>query len=175
MLKAGNTPVLGFVAPSGTGKTTLLMRLLPLLKGHGLRIGVIKHAHHAFDTDIPGKDSYELRKAGTRQMLVASRQRTALITEHVTDKEPVLAELLQALSHDCLDLVLVEGFKHTPYPKIELHRQALGQPLLYPHDTSIIALATDDITLAPLTLALLDINNVQEMADFVLATLDQLR
>lgn len=175
MLKAGNTPVLGFVAPSGTGKTTLLTRLLSLLKGHGLRIGVIKHAHHAFDTDIPGKDSYELRKAGACQMLVASRQRSALITEYATGKELVLAELLQALDLDSLDLVLVEGFKHTPYPKIELHRQALGQPLLYPDDTSIIALATDDITLAPLTLALLDINNVQEMADFVLATLDQLR
>ncbi len=175
MLKPHCIPVLGFAAPSGTGKTTLLTRLLPLLKAQGLRIGVIKHAHHAFDTDVPGKDSYELRKAGASQMLVASRHRTALITEHATDTEPVLGELLQALNQSTLDLILVEGFKHAAYPKIELHRHALGHPLLYPHDSSIIALATDDMTLAPHNIARLDINNTQEIADFVLATLDQIR
>lgn len=172
MLKPTLLPMLGFVAPSGTGKTTLLTHLLPLLKARGLRAGMIKHAHHNFDTDLPGKDSYELRKAGAAQMLVASRTRSALITEYEGGHEPVLDELLQQLARESLDLVLVEGFKHEAYPKIELHRRELAHPLLYPHDSSIVAIATNDMTLMPDSIVRLDINNVQSVLDFTLTYLD---
>jgi molybdopterin-guanine dinucleotide biosynthesis protein MobB len=137
-------PVLGFSAYSGTGKTTLLRKLLPLFKADGLRVAVVKHAHHSFDIDHPGKDSYELRKAGADQILVASRNRMAFVKE-LPDRrdEPVLEEALALLAPNELDLVLVEGFKHAAIQKIELHRPALGKPLLYPHDNLIIAIASD--------------------------------
>ena len=162
-------PVVGFCAFSGTGKTTLLKNLLPLLKRRGLRIGVVKHAHHRFEIDHPGKDSYELRQAGADQMLVASRNLMAKIEEVRTPrKEPSLEESLSALDPDRLDLVLVEGFKHERYPKIELHRPSLGKPLLCPGDPDIIAIATD----VPgenlnLKLPVLDINRPEEIVDFI--------
>ncbi|HKQ31460.1 MAG TPA: molybdopterin-guanine dinucleotide biosynthesis protein B, partial [Burkholderiales bacterium] len=147
MLDQFPVPLLGIAAYSGTGKTTLLRQLLPLLRAHGLRVAIVKHAHHSFDTDIPGKDSYELRKAGATQMLVASRHRWALVAETGDDAEPNLEKLLSRLDHTNLDLVLVEGFKSERFRKIELHRPSLGNPLLHPLDQSIIAIATD----APLT------------------------
>jgi len=160
-------PVLGFAAFSGTGKTTLLKQLIPLLAAHGVRVGVIKHAHHNFDIDQPGKDSYELRKAGARQMLVASSRRWALMTENEVAGDPQLDALVRRLEPDSIDMVLVEGFKHVPYPRIELHRPALGHPLLYLEDRSIIAVATD----APIDsggLPLLDLNDAAEVTAFVL-------
>ncbi|HXZ45683.1 MAG TPA: molybdopterin-guanine dinucleotide biosynthesis protein B, partial [Pseudolabrys sp.] len=99
--------MLGFAAYSGTGKTTLLRQLLPLLKARGLRVGVVKHAHHSFDTDIPGKDSYELRKAGAAQMLVASRRRWALVTETASAREPRVEEMLRHLDQASLDLIVI--------------------------------------------------------------------
>jgi len=165
-------PILGFAAFSGTGKTTLLCRILPLLKARGLRVGLVKHAHHDFDTDIPGKDSYELRKAGAVQMLVASRRRRALVTETEDGHEPRLDELLRHLDPDSLDLVLVEGFKAEPFPKIELHRPSLGHPLLCLADRSIVAVATD----APLPIEpgvpRLDLNRPTEIVEFILRTLN---
>ena len=135
-------PLLGFCAYSGTGKTTLLTKLIPVLKGHGLKIGLVKHAHHGFDTDLPGKDSYKLRKAGACEMLVASAKRWALVHESSErTREPVLEELLPHLSLEELDLVLVEGFKHESLPKIELYRPSLGKPYLFPNVSGIIALA----------------------------------
>lgn len=167
---ASPVPLLGFAAFSGTGKTTLLRALLPLLKERGLRVGVIKHAHHTFDIDVPGKDSYELRRAGAAQMLVASRHRWALVTETPGSQEPRLAELLSYLSADTLDLVLVEGFKAETFPKIELHRPSLGHPLLCHTDPSVIAIATD----APLpdapSLPLLDLNDPAGIMAFVVTT-----
>lgn len=161
-------PVLGFAAPSGVGKTTLLAKLLPLFKAHGVRVGMIKHAHHSFDIDQPGKDSYILRKAGAQQMLIASEQRWALMVEHEQPTPPCLEELLARLDHANLDIILVEGFKHETFPKIELHRTGLEQPLLFPRDNSIIAVAGD----APLTPApgipQLDINNERAIFDFIL-------
>ncbi len=137
-------PVIGFAAWSGTGKTTLLAGLMPLLRAHGLRIGMIKHAHHGFDIDQPGKDSHILRKAGAEQVLIASRERWALMVETpAASDDPALAELLPRLDCSHLDLILVEGFRHERFPKIELHRAALGRPLLFPEDDSIIALASD--------------------------------
>jgi molybdopterin-guanine dinucleotide biosynthesis protein B len=163
-------PLLGFSAYSGTGKTTLLKRLLPILRDQGLRIAVIKHAHQGFDVDHPGKDSHELRDAGANRMLVASRRRMALITEFETGHpEPTLDELLQALDPQGLDLVLVEGFKSAPFAKIELHRPALGKPLLCLRDPRIIAVASDgEIQAAPPALPRLDLNDPQAIARFIL-------
>ena len=171
MSTANGIPVIGFCAWSGTGKTTLLKRLIPLLVGRGLRPGVIKHAHHDFDIDHPGKDSYELRKAGARQMLITSRRRMALITELDDDErdDPSLAEALSALDERGLDLVLVEGFKHESFPKIELHRPALGKPLLFPSDPDIIALASDAPVPENTSLPVLDMNDADEVARFIQA------
>ena len=162
-------PVLGFCAYSGTGKTTLLARLIPLLKSDGMRIGVVKHAHHSFDIDHPGKDSHTLRSAGAVQMLVASRDRLAWVEESPGRREePSLAEALAALDMDSLDLVLVEGFKRESFPKIELHRPSLGHPLIHPHDPNIIAVATDTplLTHAP-SLPHLDLNRPEQICGFV--------
>lgn len=161
-------PVLGFAAFSGTGKTTLLVQLIPLLAQRGARVALIKHAHHDFDIDIPGKDSYALRKAGAQQVLIASDRRRALITEHGTPREPQLQALVAALDLDAIDMVLVEGFRHVPFPKIELQRTSLGKPPLYRDDRSIVAVASD----APLDCAglpLLDINRAAQIADFIMA------
>lgn len=161
-----NPPVLGIAAWSGTGKTTLLVKLLPLLRAQGLRIGMLKHAHHAFDIDHPGKDSYELRKAGAEQMLIASNQRWALMVESPVSDDVSLTTMLDQLNRNTLDLILVEGFRHEPFPKIELHRTALGKPLLFPEDDSIMAIACD----APLETHLpqLDLNAPEAIAAFIL-------
>lgn len=164
-------PVLGFAAYSGTGKTTLLVQLLPRLKARGLRIGMIKHAHHSFDVDQPGKDSYELRKAGAEQMLIASERRWVLMRDNPEPQEPLLADLLLRLDRDQLDLILVEGFRSVPFPKIELHRPATGHPLLHPTDSSIIAVASDISLTTPLPQ--LDINRPDDILEFILAWLQR--
>jgi molybdopterin-guanine dinucleotide biosynthesis protein MobB len=161
-------PLLGFAAFSGTGKTTLLVQLIPLLRKQGIRIGMIKHAHHNFDVDKPGKDSYELRKAGASQMLITSSMRWALMTEKETEQDPLLSEMISKLDQEQLDIILVEGFKHEYFPKIELYRQELGKPLLLPEDNSIIALATDATINTEVNVPLLDINNPQQIADFII-------
>ena len=165
-------PLLGFCAFSGTGKTTLLTQLLPLLRHEGVHVGMIKHAHHSFDIDHPGKDSYKLRKAGAEQMLVASRHRIALIIETGDlHEEPVLEDALAVLSPEKLDLVLVEGFKQAAIPKIELHRPSLGKPLLFPEDRNIIAIACDaPLALSKVTIKQLDLNQPQMIARFILQT-----
>ena len=112
-------PVLGFCAYSGTGKTTLLKQLIPELNQRGIRLAVIKHAHHNFDVDIPGKDSFEMRKAGARQVLVASHVRWALMTEDPVENDPQLQHLLRQIEADKVDMVLVEGFKKLALPKIK--------------------------------------------------------
>jgi len=161
-------PIVGFAAYSGTGKTTLLRRLIPELRARGLRVGVVKHAHHDFDIDTPGKDSYELRKAGAGEVLVASGRRWALMVETEGEGDPDLQTLLHRLDPAALDLVLVEGFKHARLPKIELHRPLLGKPLLYPHDPHILAVASDAPLAQPLFLPLLDLNAPTAIADFLL-------
>ena len=169
MKDCSSTPVLGFIAFSGTGKTTLLEQVIPLLRERGLEVALIKHAHHDFDIDIPGKDSYRLRKAGAAQTLIASRKRWALITEHAELPEPNLNTLLRELDHDRLDLILVEGFKHENFPKIELRRESLNKPRLYPEDEAILAVATDrPEALTPTrTLSVLDLNRVEAIAEFI--------
>jgi molybdopterin-guanine dinucleotide biosynthesis protein MobB len=170
MLSEFPRPLLGFVAYSGSGKTTLLEQLIPELRARGLRIGLIKHAHHDFDIDIPGKDSYRLRKAGASQVMVASARRWALINEHEKERdEPRLDELLQHLDTSRFDLLLVEGFKHENYPKIEVWRSATGKPLIYPGAEEIIALACDKPPTTTVTIPLLDLNDVASIADFIMA------
>lgn len=164
---AGEVPVVGFAAYSGAGKTTLLKRLLPLLKERGFRVGVVKHAHHGFDIDHPGKDSFELRKAGATQMLVGSRQRWALIVETNSPEEPSLADMMQHLLPERLDLILVEGFKPEAIPKIEIHRPALGKPLLSNDDRQVIAIAADAPVASARDLPALDLNDAEQIAEFI--------
>ncbi|EGR1070364.1 TPA: bifunctional molybdopterin-guanine dinucleotide biosynthesis adaptor protein MobB/molybdopterin molybdotransferase MoeA [Vibrio cholerae] len=160
-----NLPLLGFAAYSGTGKTTLLEALLPKLTAAGLRIGLLKHAHHDFDVDKPGKDSYRLRKAGASQMLIASRNRHALMTE-TPDAEAEFDYLLTRFDAEKLDMILVEGCKNIAFPKIELHRAEVGKPWLYPHDENIIAIAADETVATDLPQ--MHINDLDAIADFVL-------
>jgi molybdopterin-guanine dinucleotide biosynthesis protein B len=133
--------VIGLAGWSGAGKTTLLERLIPELTGRGLRISTLKRAHHAFEIDKPGKDSFRHRAAGASEVLIASSRRVALVQELRDAPEPTLADLLGRLQP--VDLVLVEGFKSERHPKIEIHRAANGQPYLYAERPAIVALATD--------------------------------
>lgn len=161
-----NLPLLGFAAYSGTGKTTLLEALLPKLTESGLRIGVLKHAHHDFDVDKPGKDSYRLRKAGASQMFIASRKRHVLMTE-TPDAEADFDYLLSRFDTEKLDLILVEGCKNIAFPKIELHREEVGKPWLYSNDTNIIAIAAD--TQVASELPQMSINDLDAIRDFVIS------
>ena len=173
MIKA-QCPVLGFAAYSGTGKTTLLEKLIPLLTAQSIRIGVIKHAHHQFDIDKEGKDSYRLRHAGAGQMLIASKNRWALITETPEqDDVPDLQYLIDQLDQSKLDLILVEGFKHVAFDKIELHRRETNKPFIYPKDDSIIAIATDTPDACMTNLPLLDINRPESVVNFILHRLSK--
>ncbi len=167
-----SVPLLGFCAYSGTGKTTLLTRLLPLLKKRGLRVGMLKHAHHEFDIDQFGKDSFRLREAGAVETLVASKKRWALIhNDEQAREEPNLWELLPRLDLSQLDLVLVEGFKHEDFPKIEIHRPSMGRDMLFPHTQGVIAVAVDEALGFDTKLPLLDINSPEEIVEFILENL----
>ena len=162
-------PVLGFVAFRGTGKTTLLKQLISLLKARGLHLALIKHTHHQFDIDTPGKDSYELRQAGAEQVMVASRRRWALMVETPNQvDDPRLDSLIEHLDTNALDLIMVEGFKHATVPKIELHRPILQKPLLFPEDPVIIAIASDAPLSQQIDLPVLALNNPDAIADFVM-------
>ena len=167
-MKLKRPPLLGFCAYSGTGKTTLLSILIPILRKKGLRVGIIKHAHHQFEIDHPGKDSYELRKSGAEEILISSSKRWALVHESNDNKqEPSLEKLLKKLSLNELDLILVEGFKHEQLPKIELNRPILGHPFLYPNDSSIIAIAMDKRPTRKIQLPVLDLNNGVQIVKFI--------
>jgi molybdopterin-guanine dinucleotide biosynthesis protein B len=133
--------VIGLAGWSGAGKTTLLTRLIPYFREQGLRVSVIKHAHHTFDVDVPGKDSWRHREAGAEEVLVSSAHRWAMMHELRGAREPRLPELLQKMSP--VDLVVVEGYKSEPHRKIEVHRSANGKPLLFPGDAGIVGIAAD--------------------------------
>lgn len=162
-------PILGFAAWSGTGKTTLLSQIIPLLNSRDLRVALVKHAHHTFDIDHPGKDSHILRKAGANEVVIASRHRIASVRETPgNQKEPALKDILSMLQIDQLDLILVEGFKMEDIPKIELHRKSLNKPYLYPNDMNIIALAEDsDFKVNRPGIENLDLAQPGEIAEFV--------
>lgn len=162
-------PLLGIAAWSGTGKTTLLEALLPRLAERGLRVAVIKHAHHTFDVDQPGKDSHRLRQAGAAPMLVASRERLALMMETPGQQEPDLARLVALVATQAPDLVLVEGFKAWPLPKLELHRPALGKPLRVAEDPWVRAVASDAPLALPEGVEALDLNDLAALAEWIAA------
>lgn len=161
-------PVLGLAAYSGTGKTTLLSNIIKIFRQQDLRVGVIKHAHHTFEIDYPGKDSYVLRKSGAHQVLIGSRKRWALIVERLQETELYFEEYLKTLDQDNLDIILVEGFKPEAIPKIELNRADLNTPYLFEKDSSIIAIATDRKEPPVTDLPLLDLNQPEQIADFII-------
>lgn len=163
-----SVPVLGFAAFSGSGKTTLLEQVIPRLKAKGIKLALVKHSHHDFELDKPGKDSYRLRKSGADQVLLASQYRRALVIEGDGKTEPDLLDLLQHLDRRELDLVLVEGFRHEPIPKIELHRPSLDTPLLCSEDERIIALVCDDELSRDVGLPLLSLNDPAQVTRFIL-------
>ena len=156
--------VIGLAGWSGAGKTTLLTRAIPQLQKQGLRISVIKHAHHAFDVDVPGKDSWKHREAGAAEVLVSSSQRWALMHELRGAPEPRLPELLAKLSQ--VDLVVVEGFKREPHRKIEVFRAANGKPFLFPDDPGIVGIATD--TAVETTLPTAHLDDIEAVAAMML-------
>lgn len=158
--------LIGLAGWSGAGKTTLMTRLIPEMTRRGVAVSTLKHAHHAFDVDRPGKDSYEHRSAGARQVLVASAQRWALMTELRGAAEMQLGDLLRKL--DTVDLVIVEGFKRDAHPKIEVHLAANGKPWLHPDDPYIAAIASD---IAPPSshLPRAHLDDIATIADLVLA------
>jgi molybdopterin-guanine dinucleotide biosynthesis protein B len=162
-----NSPrVIGFAGWSGSGKTTLITRLLPLLIARGISVSTIKHAHHDFDIDKPGKDSYEHRRAGAAEVLVASANRWALMHELRGEAEPDLEALLAKLAP--VDLVIVEGFKRTTAIKIEVHRPSLGKPLIYPDDPAVVAVASDVPIPLPPGISNLALDDMAAIADCVL-------
>ncbi|MGB7183350.1 MAG: molybdopterin-guanine dinucleotide biosynthesis protein B [Burkholderiaceae bacterium] len=154
---------LGFAGYSGSGKTTLIEQLIPRFVDDGLRVSLIKHAHHTFDIDRPGKDSFRHREAGASEVLISSRERWVLMRELRGEAEPDLHRQLAALS-PC-DLVLVEGFKFSALPKIEVWRASAGKPMLWPEDKHIVAVASDSPV--ETTLPVLDINDPVSIARFI--------
>lgn len=158
-------PLLAIAAYSGTGKTTLLKQLIPLLKQRHIHVGLIKHTHHDMDVDTPGKDSYELRKAGADQTLVASDRRWALMTETPEQQSLDLQYLASRFDRSKVDVILVEGFKHEPVSKIILYREDIGRPLEDMLDEFVIAVASDQsITVKARSL---DLNQPENIADFI--------
>ena len=158
--------IFGLAGWSGSGKTTLLTRLIPALVARGITVSTVKHAHHEFDLDQPGKDSWRHRQAGASEVLVASAARWALMHEHRGAAEPDLAALLRHMSP--VDLVLVEGFKREPFAKLEIHRPALGKPLLCRDDPDIVAVASD-VPLAGLEVPCLALADADAIADFIVS------
>ncbi|MBX3684727.1 MAG: molybdopterin-guanine dinucleotide biosynthesis protein B [Rhodocyclaceae bacterium] len=157
--------VFGIAGFSNSGKTTLIEKLIPVFNRHGLKVSVIKHAHHGFDLDRPGKDSWRHREAGASEVMMLSSDRWVLMHELRDAEEPSLDAQLAILS-PC-DLVLIEGFKAAPVPKVEVHRPAHGKPPIYPDNPHVVAVATD----APLELPLprLDLNDPEAIAEFILS------
>ena len=158
--------IIGLAGWSGSGKTTLLTKVIPRLVARGLKVSTVKHAHHSFDLDQPGKDSHTHRLAGATEVLVGSASRWALVHELRGEPEASLSSLLQKLSP--VDLVVIEGFKREPHPKLEVFRAAVGKPLLHPDDPHIVAIASDqDLPAARVPVVRLD--DIDGIVDIVLA------
>jgi molybdopterin-guanine dinucleotide biosynthesis protein B len=158
--------IIGLAGWSGSGKTTLLTKVIPVLVGRGLKVATIKHAHHEFDLDKPGKDSWLHREAGATEVAVVSTRRWAIIHELRGESEPPLADILAKLSP--ADLVIVEGFKRHGHPKLEVYRAGVGKPFLHPEDDCIVAIATDaPLPRAPLPVLMLD--DIEGIADVLQA------
>jgi len=160
-------PLLGFCAFSGTGKTTLLELLIPLLIKKGLRVALVKHSHHDIEMDEPGKDSYRLRKAGASQVVLAGPNRSICFHEYKRTQQSLLSEQLALLNIEQIDLVLVEGYREQNFPKIELNRAACHKPFLYPNDVNIIAIICDQV-LSAHNLPVFDFAQLDEIVAFIL-------
>jgi molybdopterin-guanine dinucleotide biosynthesis protein B len=157
--------IIGLAGWSGSGKTTLVTKVIPRLNARGLRVSTLKHAHHGFDLDQPGKDSFMHRAAGATEVIVSSARRFAILHELREEPEWNLADLLAKLSP--VDLVLIEGFKREPFPKLEVHRKANGKPLIHPDDPHIVAIASD----APLPAAavpVIGLDDIERIADVLI-------
>lgn len=157
--------IFGLAGWSGSGKTTLTARLLPELIRRGLAVSTMKHAHHSFDIDQPGKDSYVHRMAGATEVLVASASRWALMHEHRGAPEPSAADLIRQMTP--VDLLLIEGFKREPHPKLEVYREANGKSLLHPDDPHIVAIASD-VPIPRASLPVISIDDIAAIADFII-------
>jgi molybdopterin-guanine dinucleotide biosynthesis protein B len=158
--------IIGLAGYSGSGKTTLLAKAIPRLIARGLAVSTLKHAHHEFDVDQPGKDSHTHRMAGATEVLVASSRRFALVHELRGEAEPSLAALLGKLAP--VDLVLIEGYKSAPHPKLEVHRAAVGMPLLSLNDPAIVAIASD-VALQEASVPVLDLNDVEGIVEILIS------
>jgi molybdopterin-guanine dinucleotide biosynthesis protein B len=158
----GTTRVIGLAGWSGSGKTTLISKVLPKLIGRGLRVSTLKHAHHGFDLDKPGKDSFVHRAAGATEVIISSAKRWAILHELREEEEWDLGALLAKMSP--VDLVLVEGFKRDAFPKVEVHRAENGKPLLHPDDPHIVAVAADT-ALPQAKVPVIDLNDIEVIAD----------
>ena len=161
----GRMRIIGLAGWSGSGKTTLLTRVIPCLVGRGLKVSTVKHAHHNFDLDKPGKDSHAHRMAGATEVLVGSSSRWAVVHELRQESEPTLATLLAKASP--VDLVLIEGYKRERHPKLEVHRAAIGKPLLHPDDSAIVAIASD-VPLPQARVPRVDLDDIEAIADILL-------
>jgi molybdopterin-guanine dinucleotide biosynthesis protein B len=158
--------ILGLAGWSGSGKTTLVARLLPMLTARGLRVSTVKHAHHSFDMDKPGKDSYVHREAGATEVLVTSAHRWALLHENRGTPEPSMADLIEYMTP--VDLLLIEGFKAHPHDKLEIYRPGNGKPLLANDDPHIVAVATDEVGAVSVKVPVFDLNDIATIADFII-------
>ena len=158
--------IIGLAGWSGAGKTTLIAKLIPGILARGLKVSTLKHAHHAFDVDRPGKDSYEHRMAGATEVLVASQMRFALMHELRGEAEPRLPELLAKLS--AVDLVIIEGWKREPHPKLEVFRASVGKPLIHPDDPHVVAIASD-VPLPRATVPRVSLDDTPAIIDILLA------
>ena len=157
--------IFGFAGWSGSGKTTLIINLIPELVGRGLSVSTMKHAHHNFDIDQPGKDSYEHRQAGASEVMISASNRWALMHEVRENNEPSIDELIVRMTP--VDLLLVEGFKWHSHPKMEVHRPVVGKPLLQINDPAIIAVASDE-KLNDLSVPIFNLNDIVGIADFII-------
>src|SRR5258707_10214333 len=156
--------IIGLAGWSGSGKTTLLTKVIPRIAARGLRVSTLKHAHHAFDVDLPGKDSHTHRMAGATEVLVGSANRWAQVHELRGEAEPGLDALLRRLSP--VDLVLVEGYKRERHPKLEVYRAVNDKPLLHPDDPAIVAIASD-VPLPAARIPVVDLDDVERVADLL--------
>ena len=157
--------IIGLAGWSGSGKTTLLAKVIPRIVARGLKVSTLKHAHHGFDVDQPGKDSHTHRMAGASEVLVSSANRWALVHELRGQAEPALGALLAKLSP--VDLVLIEGYKAEAHPKLEVYRAAVGKPLLHPNDPAIVAVASDE-PLPTARVPVVDLDDVERIADLLI-------
>jgi molybdopterin-guanine dinucleotide biosynthesis protein B len=157
--------IIGLAGWSGSGKTTLVTKLLPCLLARGLRVSTLKHAHHGFDLDKPGKDSFMHRAAGATEVIISSARRWAILHELRDEGEWDLRDLVAKMSP--VDLVLVEGYKRDAFPKLEIHRAENGKPLIHPDDPSIVAIASN-VALPQATVPVIDLDDIEAIADVLL-------